>query len=67
MIDIPLDFSTATISLSQNFSSPISISNTLNSLNISNLESSYTVEQADIFGTVKHNGRWLGIRLIIKL
>lgn len=67
MIDIPLDFSTATISLSQNFSSPISISNTLNSLNISNLESSYKVEQADIFGTVKHNGQWLGIRLIVKL
>lgn len=67
MNDIPLEFSTATISLSQNLNSPISFTNTLNSLNISNLEKAYDVETADIFGTVKYNGKWLGIRLIVNL
>ena len=67
IIDIPLDFSTATISLSQNLNSPLSFNNTLNSLGVNNLDSSYEVEKADIFGTVKHNGRWLGIRIHVNI
>ncbi len=67
IIDIPLEFSTANIKLSYNLNSPISISNTLNSLNIDNLEDSYDIEEADIFGTVKYDGKWLGVRFIVKV
>ncbi|MFA6276087.1 MAG: hypothetical protein WC622_05015 [Pedobacter sp.] len=63
IVDIPLDFSTATISLSQNPNSPLSVKNTLNSLGISNWDDGFDVEAADVYGTVKYNGRWLGIRI----
>jgi hypothetical protein len=62
IIDIPLDFSTATISLNSNLNSPLSIGSVFNSLGVSGLDNSYKVLEADIYGTVKHNGRWLGIR-----
>lgn len=67
IIDIPLEFSTATISLSQNLNSPLSISNTFNSLGLSGLDNSYDVEMADVFGSVKYNGRWLGIRIRVNI
>jgi hypothetical protein len=64
-IDFDLDFSTATISLSLNPNSPLSIRTVLNSLSLSNLDNQYEVETADVFGTVKHGGKWLGIRLSV--
>lgn len=65
MIDYDLDFSTATISLSYNINSPISVSRVLNSLALSDFDNYFDVEEADVFGTVKHNGKWLGIRLAV--
>lgn len=67
MIDEFLDFSTATITLSQNLNTPLSITKTLNSIGVKDLDDSFIVEEADIFGTVKHNGRWLGIRIKAKM
>lgn len=64
-IDFDLDFSTATLTLSLNPNSPLSIRTVLNSLSLSNLDDQYEVETADVYGTVKHGGKWLGIRLSV--
>ncbi len=66
-IEFDLDFSTATVKLNYNLASPLSVKSVLNSLEISDLDNSYEVEDADVFGTVKYNGRWLGIRLIVQV
>ncbi|MFM6953573.1 MAG: hypothetical protein ACKOWL_01145, partial [Sphingobacteriaceae bacterium] len=65
-IDFDLDFSTATLTLSLNPNSPISIRTVLNSLSLSNLDDKYEVEYAHVYGTVKYNGKWLGILLKVK-
>jgi hypothetical protein len=62
-IDFDLDFSTATLKLSLDPNSPISIRTVLNSLSLSNLDDKYEVEYAHVYGTVKYNGKWLGIML----
>lgn len=67
IIDIPLDFSTAYVSFTQNINSPLDINNFLNSQNLKAMMPSYEVEKADIFGSVKYNGRWLGIRIHVKI
>ncbi|WAC40452.1 hypothetical protein [Pedobacter sp. SL55] len=67
-IDIPLDFSTVQIKISTNPSNiALSASQIAKSLITEELTTSFEVKTAMVFGAVKYNGQWKGIRLKVKM
>lgn len=67
-IDIPLDFSTSSITISTNPSSiAFSAGQIAKSLLTEELITNFEVQGASVFGTVKYNNEWRGIRLKVRM
>jgi hypothetical protein len=67
-IDILLDFSTVQIKISTDPSNiALSASQVAKSLLTEELTTSFEVKTASVFGAVKYNGQWKGIRLKVKM
>ncbi|WEK18591.1 MAG: hypothetical protein P0Y49_17525 [Candidatus Pedobacter colombiensis] len=68
MIDIPLDLSTVKFSFSTDPSKfSVSLTQIAKSLLTPQLIDSYKVKAASVFGAVRWNNQWKGIRLNVKM